>query len=73
MTNPKPKAQSNDIWKLRAITLLNMIYKIYAKVVSRFLSMLIHSLQTKRVKEKSILDTIVIFWEETNTEIKSQH
>ena len=64
---PKGNSQAVDVEKWRPITLLNTIYKIYAKVLSiriqKFLPMLIHSSQTGFIKERSILDNIFVFWE----------
>ena len=62
---PKGSNQSVEMEKWRPITLLNTIYKIYAKVISiriqKFMSRLIHCSQTSFVKEKSILDNIFTF------------
>ena len=64
---PKGRNQSVEMEKWRPITLLNTIYKIYAKVLSirirKFLPRLIHCSQTGFVKERSILDNIFTFWE----------
>ncbi len=64
---PKGDRQSADVSKWRPITLLNTVYKIYAKALSiRFLEVLpfiIHSAQTGFFKERSILGNIFTFWE----------
>ena len=59
----------DDIQQWRPITILNTVYKIFAKVLSLWLQPLlgelIHDLQTNFVKERSILDNIFTFWEAT--------
>ena len=64
---PKGGNQTVDMEKWRPITLLKTIYKIYAKGLSmriqKFLSRLIHTSQTGFIKERSILDNILVFWE----------
>ena len=64
---PKGGTKSMEIEKWRPITLLNTLYKIYAKVLSlriqNFLPALIHPSQTGFIKERYILDKIFVFWE----------
>ena len=59
----------DDIWQWRPITILNTVYKIFAKGLSLWLEPLlqelIHNLQINFVKECSILDNIFTFWEST--------
>ena len=64
---PKVEGISDDIRKWRPITLLNTIYKIFAKTLSLreqpFLHDLIHITQTFSIQERSILDNLFFFWE----------
>ncbi len=66
---PKGGEQSDEIQKWRPITLLNTIYKLLAKTISLRLQptlpQLLHVSQTGFIKERSILDNIVTFWELT--------
>ena len=66
---PKGAGVSDDIRQWRPITILNTVYKIFAKVLSLrlqpLLGELIHDSQTGFVKERSILDNIFTFWEAT--------
>ena len=59
---PKGEGVSDDIRQWRPITILNTVYKIFAKVLSLrlqpLLGELIHDSQTGFVKERSILDNI---------------
>ena len=56
-----------DIRKWRPITILNTIYKIYAKLLAMrlqpFLTDIIHNTQTGFLQDRSILDNIFLFWE----------
>ena len=64
---PKGEGISDDIRKWRPITLLNTIYKVFAKTlalrVQPFLHDLIHITQTGFIQERSILDNLFFFWE----------
>ena len=64
---PKKERQSANVTKWRPITLLNIVYKIYVKVLSQriqeCLPFIIHSSQTGFINERSILDNIFTFWE----------
>ena len=66
---PKGDLASDDISQWRPITILNTIYKIFAKTISLrlqpWLPQLIHSSQTGFIKEHSILDNIFTFCRET--------
>ena len=64
---PKLEGVVADIRKWRPITILNTIYKIYAKLLAMrlqpFLSDIIHNTQTGFLQDRSILDNIFLFWE----------
>ena len=64
---PKDVGISYDIRKWRPITLLNTIYKIFAKTLSLRVQPLLHDLihitQTSFIQERSILDNLFFFWE----------
>ena len=64
---PKTNGQVDELNHWRPITLLNVIYKILAKTIARrlqsYLPELIHDSQTAFMKERSIFDNIILFWE----------
>ena len=64
---PKVEGVVDDIKKWRPITILNTIYKVYAKLLvihlQPFLPHIIHNNQMGFIQEKSIFDNIFIFWE----------
>ena len=64
---PKMEGVVADIRKWRPITILNTIYKMYAKLLAMrlqpFLSDIIHNTQTGFLQDRSILDNIFLFWE----------
>ena len=64
---PKGEGPSDDMRKWRPITILNTVYKIYAKAwsvrIQAVLPLVIHPSQTGFIKERSILDNIFTFWE----------
>ena len=55
----------DDIKKWRPITLLNIVYKVFAKLlVTRlppFLPHIVHKIQTGFIQERSIFDNIYMF------------
>mgnify|MGYP002774984829 CR=1 FL=1 len=63
---PKGDSKQTDIRKWRPITVLNTIYKIYAKSLmtrlSTFLPDIIHPSQTRFVPDRSIFDNIFTYW-----------
>ena len=63
---PKTNGQLEELRNWRPITLLNVIYKILAKMIARrlqpYLSELIHDSQTGFIQERSIFDNIFLFW-----------
>ena len=63
---PKGEGPSDDMRKWRPITILNTVYKIYAKAwsvrIRAVLPLIIHPSQTRFIKERSILDNIFTFW-----------
>ncbi len=63
---PKGDSKQTDIRKWRPITVLNTIYKIYAKSLmtrlSTFLPDIIHPSQTRFVPSRSIFDNIFTYW-----------
>ena len=64
---PNIKDVVDDIKKWRPITILNTVYKVYAKLLAirlqPFLPHIIHNNQMGFIQEKSIFDNIFIFWE----------
>ena len=64
---PKLEGVVADIRKWRPITILNTIYKLYAKLLALrlhpFLTDIIHNTQTGFLQDRSILDNIFLFWE----------
>ena len=60
----------------RPITLLNTIYKIYAKLLALrlqpFLLEIVHESQTGFMQERSIFDNIFLFWELTGMAMKTK-
>ena len=64
---PKVEGVVDDIKKWRPITILNTIYKVYAKLLAirlqPFLPHIIHKNQTGFIQERSIFDNIFMFWE----------
>ena len=64
---PKSGGSANDISKWRPVTLLNIVYKLLAKIVARHLTpllpQLIHPSQKGFVRNRSILDNLFSFWE----------
>ena len=64
---PKLEGVVVDIRKWRPITILNTIYKLYAKMLAMrlqpFLTDIIHNTQTGFLQDRSILDNIFLFWE----------
>ena len=64
---PKTNGQLEELRHWRPITSLNVIYKILAKTIARrlqpYLPELIHDSQTGFMKERSIFDNIILFWE----------
>ena len=63
---PKGDDPLHGIRKWRPMTLLNVVYKILAKRITRrvqpFLPQLIHDSQTSFVQERSIFYSIFLFW-----------
>ena len=72
---PKSEGPSLDMKKWHPITLLNTVYKILAKAISIRLStimpIVIHPLQTRFIRERSILDNVYTFWESAVLATKS--
>ena len=64
---PKLEGVVDDIKKWRPITLLNTVYKVYAKLLATrlqpFLPHIVHKTQTGFIQERSIFDNIFMFWE----------
>ena len=64
---PKWDGASEDIRAWLPITLLNTVYKIYAKVLALCLQPLlfdiIHTCQTGFMQDRSIFDIVILFWE----------
>ena len=58
------------------ITILNMVYKILAKAIRirrhTIMSTIIHSAQTRFIRERSILDNVYTFWESVALVAKSK-
>ena len=61
---PKLEGVVDDIKKWRPITLLNTVYKVYAKLLATrlqpFLPHIVHKTQTGFIQERSIFDNIFI-------------
>ena len=64
---PKLEGVVDDIKKWRPITILNIVYRVYAKLLAirlqPFLPHIIHKNQTGFIQEWSIFDNIFMFWE----------
>ena len=60
----------------RPITLLNTIYKIYAKLLALrlqpFLPEIVHDSQTRFMQERSIFDNVFVFGELTGMAMKNK-
>ena len=64
---PKSIGSANNISKWWPITILNIVYKLLAKIMAcrlaPFLPQLIHPSKTGFVRNWSILDILSLFWE----------
>ena len=73
---PKGDVVTDEVKGWRPITLLNTIYKIYAKLLALrlqpFLPEIVHDSQTGFMQERSIFDNVFLFWELTGMAMKNK-